>query len=182
MGTERRMPPPEFIDGIQPEMPAQYYRSSAASLNSSSKSFHTAHKAPTPSDAQVHNPATLSIGDQQSITTTAADSLEASAQEAMDRFWAGVTDTLDQLWLRSYYLYNASEYIGSLDDELILIAEARKVNADGRRTFRDMLISLKGKMGWEIGMFNALQEHAKILEAFDKFASDREKLLHIAKS
>jgi hypothetical protein len=169
--------------GNMPETPpTNITHSSTANTNSTSRTFYTAHETLTPHNPLTRTPITApTTGEQQCITNPPL-SLDIEAMEAKVRFWGRITETLSKLHKRSYHLYNASAYIISPNEELALLAEVRAINADGQRTWGEMLLSLKDSADEEEqAMFQSVLEYSKELEVFERFCRERQRLLQLLK-
>jgi hypothetical protein len=76
------------------------------------------------------------------------DSTDNSASHTV--WWAHISNSLASLSARSYHLFVASNFLNCKSEELLLLYEVRKLNADGKQIFEEVVKGLRARqLNWD---------------------------------
>jgi hypothetical protein len=80
--------------------------------------------------------------------TPPLDSTDQAASHAL--WWAHISNSLASLSARSYHLFVASNFLTCKTEELLLLYEVRKLNADGKLVFEEVVRGLRERqLDWK---------------------------------
>jgi hypothetical protein len=66
-------------------------------------------------------------------------------------WWASVSNDLASLSARSYHLFVASHFLNCKSEELLLLYEVRRLNADGKRVYEEVVQGLRARqLDWDV--------------------------------